>query len=386
MPSRREFLSAAVAARALSAGAAPATNAISLRTHEWYGDKLEQFDFPPGWQVTPYHMNGYEARVLSSAEVRNAILNPVGTKPLRELAAGKKTVSIAFDDMTRPTPAYDVVSHVVAELNAAGIRDEHILFVCGHGCHYQMNGAEVAKKIGEDAVRRHPWVNHNIWENLVDCGVTKAGNHVQVNPYFFNTDLRITLSGLKRHGTPGYGGGPKLLLPGISGIKTIRFMHHEIRQATRPRRDQNGNAIFHIYENEQRQDMVEAARLAKVDFSVQMVYNQDRKLVHVVAGDVDRAHLHACRFAVPHKSTPYAKNADVIVANAYPKGSQLHEHFGWANAGLKDGGSVVMINQHPLGEFIWHYDDQRSFFMRGGNAIEMSDSCCYTRNTCKCGS
>jgi nickel-dependent lactate racemase len=107
-----------------------------------------------------------------------------------------------------------------------------------------------------------------------------------VNTYYFNTDLRITLSGLKRHGTPGYGGGPKLILPGVCGVKTVRFMHNEIKQASRPRRDRNGNAIFYIYENEQRQDMVEAARLAKVDFSVQMVYNQERKLVHVVAGDV----------------------------------------------------------------------------------------------------
>jgi nickel-dependent lactate racemase len=367
MSSRRQFLAGAAALTA----AAPAQtrkgeNTIALRTHEWLGDKLEQFPFPPGWRITQYPMNGHAAPALDGAQIRKALDNPIGTKTLREIAAGKKTVAIAVDDMTRPTPTYEVVPFVIADLKAVGIKDENILFVVGHGCHYQMNGMEMAKKIGTEAVSRHPWINHNIWENLADVGVTKGGNHVQINAYYRNADVRITLSGLKRHGTPGYGGGPKLILPGVSGVKTIRYMHNTIRQANRPSRTADGKALFHIYENEQRQDMVEAARLAGVDFSVQMVYNQDRRLVHVTAGDVDRAHLAACRFAVPHKSTPYARNADIIVANAYPKGAQLHEHFGWANAGLKDGGSVVIINQNPMGEFVWHYDDQRVSFENGG--------------------
>ncbi len=366
MSSRREFLAGSLAASAAAAPALAASNTISLRTHEWFGDKLEQFPLPPGWNVKFYNSQGVKNPVLTPAEIRKAIQSPIGTPPLRELAAGKTTVAIAVDDLTRPTPTHEIVPHVIAELNAAGIKDEDILFVAAHGAHYQMNGVEMAKKIGEQAAFRHPWVNHNIWENLVDLGKTKAGNQIQVNTYFYNADLKITLSGLKRHGTPGYAGGPKLILPGVSSIKTIRFMHNEVKQARRPSRDAQGRQIFHVYENEQRQDMIEAARLAGVSFSVQTCYNQDRQPVKVFAGDVVRAHYAACRFAIPSLSTEFATNADIIIANAYPKGSQLHEHFGWANAGVKDGGSVVIINQNPMGEFVWHYNDQLSFVQRGG--------------------
>jgi nickel-dependent lactate racemase len=343
MSSRRRFLSGALAGAAAPPAPKTEPNVIDLRTHEWFGDRVEKFRFPAGWQISIQHMKGRLAPPLSAAGIKRAVENPVGTKPLREIAAGKTTVTIAFDDLTRPTPAYEIVPHVIAELHAAGIRDENILFCGAYGCHYQMNGMEVAKKLGEETVRRHPWINHNIWENLVDLGSTKAGNRIWVNTYYRKADVRITLSGLKAHGTPGYGGGPKLILPGISGYKTIKYMHQEIKPPSRPGRTREGIPIFRIWENEQRQDMIEAARLVGVDFSVQIVYNQNRRPVHVVSGDVVAAHHRAARYAINHLATEYAKDADIVVVNAYPKGSQLHEHFGWGARGLREGGSIVVI-------------------------------------------
>lgn len=360
MPTRRGFLAGAVAGT-VSAASQTGGSAVSLRTHEWFGDKLEEFTFPPGWRVSVQHMKGHATSLLAPAAIRTAVQNPVGTLPLREIAAGKKTVAIAFDDLTRPTPTYEIVPHVIEELRVAGIRDENILFVTAYGAHYQMNGLEVAKKLGEEAVRRHPWINHNIWENLADLGTTKAGNHLLINTYYSKADVKITLSGLKAHGTPGYGGGPKLILPGISGMKTIRYMHTEIKRARRPQTGPDGVPIFRVWENEQRQDMIEAARRIGVDFSVQTVYNQDRRPVDVVAGDIVKAHHKAARYAVNHLATEYAKDADIVVVNAYPKGGQLHEHFGWGSRGLKEGGSIVVINQNPMGEFVWHYLDEWKF-------------------------
>jgi len=355
---RRHFLAAAGAT--VPPWTLSKNNTLTLRTHEWFGDRVEEFPFPAGWRISVQRMKGHPAPPLAPEEIRKAVRNPVGTPPLEEIAAGKHTVTIAFDDLTRPTPTYEIVPHVIAELRAAGIRDENILFVAAYGCHYQMNGMEVAKKLGEETIRRHPWINHNIWENLAELGKTKAGNQILVNTYYVKADVKITLSGLKAHGTPGYGGGPKLILPGISGMKTIRYMHQEIKRERRPMM-QNGVPIFRMWENEQRQDMIEAARKVGVDFSVQIVYNQDRRPVHVVAGDIVEAHHRAARYAVNHLATEYARDADIVVVNAYPKGSQLHEHFIWGPRGLKDGGSIVVINQNPMGEFAWHYLDEARF-------------------------
>lgn len=356
MPTRRQFL-------ATPALAAPrtGTQSVPLRTHEWFGDRVENFEFPPNWRINVQHMRGVNNPALSPEQIRDAILHPHGTAPLRELAAGKRTVAITFDDLTRPTPTYEIVPHLVAELRAAGIEDDNILFCGAYGAHYQMNGMEVAKKLGQETVRRHPWINHNIWENLDDLGTTRHRNQILVNSYYNQADLKITISGLKAHGIPGYGGGPKSIIPGIAGMKTIRYNHLVLKQKPRKRVAEDGKSIFYVWNNEQREDMIDAARAVNVQFSVQVVYNHERRPVHVVAGDVVRAHHKAARFAVNHLATDYATDADIVVVNAYPKGAQLHEHFGWGERGLKEGGSIVVINQNPMGEFVWHYLDEASF-------------------------
>ena len=143
MATRREFLSGSLAAAATSPVLAD-SSAVTLRTHEWFGDKLEEFRFPPGWQVKVHHMKGVNAPRLTREQIRQAIHHPVGARRLQEIAAGKKTVAIAFDDLTRPTPTYEIVPHVVEELRAGGIKDENILFVTAYGCHYQMNGLQIS--------------------------------------------------------------------------------------------------------------------------------------------------------------------------------------------------------------------------------------------------
>jgi nickel-dependent lactate racemase len=366
MISRRNFLAGMCAGAVVRPAGGSSYQTVNLRTHEWFGDRIEEFRFPAAWRISVQHMKGHMTPPLEASELRQRIQNPVGTKPLREIAAGKKSVAIGFDDLTRPTPTSMIVPHVIRELRQAGIRDENILFVTAYGAHYQMNGLEVAKKLGEETVRAHPWINHNIWENLVDLGGTKAGNQILINTYYSKADVKITLSGLKAHGTPGYGGGPKMIMPGLCGMKTIRYMHQEIRRAPRPEKGPDGVPILRVWENEQRQDMIEAARRVGADFSVQIVYNQDRRPVHVVAGDIVEAHHRAARYAVNHLATEYARDADVVVVNAYPKGAQLHEHFGWGARGLKDGGSIVVINQNPMGEYAWHDLDEAQF-NKGGS-------------------
>ena len=58
------------------------------------------------------------------------------------------------------------------------------------------------------------------------------------------------------------------------------------------------------YRNDTPLDMIEAARLARVDFSVQIVYDGKRKTCGVFAGDIVEAHYAACRMANRHYRTP----------------------------------------------------------------------------------
>lgn len=330
-------------------------NEVTIHTHEHFGDIEEKLEFPGGWQLDVQRMKGHGRKALTPEEIRRKLDQPIDTPPLREIAAGRKTAVITFDDLTRPTPTAAVLPLIVEDLQAAGLRDENILFLTSYGTHRAMTHAEVRAKLGDRLVENFVWLNHNIWENLVELGVTSRGNRIKVNHDFAKADLRVTISGIKPHGTAGYGGGAKAVLPGVAWVESIDFFHRTITGlGTNPT-----VGVAKVFSNDVRQDMEEAARLAQVDFSVQIVYNERREPVEIFAGDIVTSHHAACRMANGHFRTPAAEGADVVVINSYPQSRQALNGLGWARRSLRDGGSVVLIAQHPDAMSTLHYLAER---------------------------
>lgn len=328
----------------------------SIPTREHYGDTEERLQIPPSWDLTTYHMAGSNTPLLTPEQIRGRLEAPIGAKRLADLVRGKRTAIITFDDLTRPTPTFEVVPHIIAELKLGGIKDEGILFLTSYGSHRPLVQDEAERKLGSEYVDKYPWLNHNIYENLADVGKTSRGNRIKVNRHFAQADVRITVSGIKAHGTAGYGGGSKAVLPGVAWIESIDYFHRTIAGVGENRNKSVGP--FKIFKNECRLDMVEAARLAKVDFSVQILYNGHRKVIGVHAGDIVEAHHAACREGNRLLRTERAKDADVALVNAYPQNLQAGNSLGWARS-VRDGGTAVLMIQNPQGLQSWHYAHER---------------------------
>jgi hypothetical protein len=171
-------------------------------------------------------------------------------------------------------------------------------------------------------------------------------------------DLKISISGIREHGQAGYGGGAKAILPGVSSVETIAFNHNDVA------RENEGSGPFRVFKNPVREDMIEAARLAGLDFSINILYNGERKPTHVFAGDLVAAHQAACRVAIKHYATPPFNDADIVVANTYPWGWEPGVGQGWIARSVREGGIGVAIMQHPWGHRLTHYVGQR-----GGNKV-----------------
>lgn len=324
---------------------------ITVTTHEWNGDIDERLDFPKDWKIQTVEMAGAKSPVMTDQQIIDAIRKPIGTKQLRDIAAGKKTACVLFDDLTRPTPASAVAKHIINELNAAGIDDDHILFYGALGTHEHLSQPDTRKKLGEEVVNRCTWLNHDIFHNFVPVGRTSFMNRISVNSYYWKTDVKVAISGVKVHVTAGYGGGAKIILPGVSDFDAIFYNHQTVSQAQR-NNDTDvaaGNPTVgngKIIGNDMRTDMIEAARLAKLDFTVQIVYNGKRQPVAMFAGDVEEAHIEACRYANKHyTNTVQLKGgfADVTVVNRYPQCKQGD----LVGPALKAGGSLVYIVNNP---------------------------------------
>ena len=348
-----------------------ARKSVVIPTHEFAGPNgapwvEERIDFPASWDLHVMDMTGHNLPVLTAQQIAEQCSRPIGAKSLRELAEGKKTVAVSFDDLTRTTPAYAVTPWLVAELAKAGIKDENILFIGSFGTHRAMTQEEVGRKLGPDIARRYAWLNHDVFDNVKDVGTTTRGNKVLLNQTFLAADLKICISGVKVHQDAGYGGGAKAVLPGLAALPTVEYNHTQILTKVRT------TGPVKIFKNDMRQDMIEAARMAKVDYTVQIMYNDRLRPTQIWAGDIVEAHHAGVRVAAKTYCTPTIKDADIVVANGYPQNAQAFHGALWINYSVRDGGTGVMVVQHPLGIDPIHYLNNRLAGRGGASQFDLT--------------
>src|SRR4030042_29384 len=218
-------------------------------------------------------MEGYNRPRLESADIKKAVGSPIGMAPLREYARGKKQVVILFDDMARVTRVAEIVPHVLAELGAAGINDSRIRFIAACGCHGAMNRSDFTKKLGEDVLRRFPVYNHTPFDNCVYAGTTRGGTKVLINAEVMKCDLKIGIGSIVPHIMAGFGGGGKIVLPGVAAYETI-LAFHSSRESSGRRRDKDTVTGMGAYEgNPRRRDIDEAAGIAGLDMKIDAIVN-----------------------------------------------------------------------------------------------------------------
>ena len=325
----------------------------------WFGDGELKLKFPEEWNVSVQVMEGHGKRSVGKEEIIYALRNPFGTKSLSKLARRKKDVVVVFDDMTRPTKAYEVVPHVINELRKAGIKDGNIRFVCANGSHGVFDREDFVKKLGESVVESYPVFNHNPYANLVYSGRTKYGTPVEINAEVMACDLKIALGCIVPHPYFGYGGGAKIVLPGIASIRSICYNHGDLGGLSTAQNHRKVHPSCDLAygrvneENVLRLDSEEAAKMIGLDMIVNVLVDLRRNSTDIFAGDVVRAQREGVEVAKEHYRTPVLSEADVVVSNAYSKASEA-AIASWPVVTLKEGGDFVLIVNAPTGQ-VTHY-------------------------------
>lgn len=324
---------------------------IELPELLWYGNITTRVDLPHDFDVEVHPMQGAKAPALSVTEMAAAIARPFGTSRLRELARGKKKAVIVFDDMTRPTRIDELGPLVIAELLEGGIAEDAISFVCALGTHGALTQHDLRKKVGSLILERFRVYNHNCYENCVEVGTTSRGTKVAINREVMSADLKIGIGCVTAHAQVGFSGGGKIMLPGVAHIDSIAHYHIDVHGQA-PHTTGLGN----FDENVMRFNIEEAARLAGLDFKIDVLVNDRGAATHVFAGDFLAAHAEAVKVAKAHYATnPRPQGKDVIIANAFIKPNEMAIAVlvGLLGLGRMDG-SVVIIANAPEGQVI-HY-------------------------------
>ncbi len=324
---------------------------IKLPQLTWHGPKELALALPDGWQIEICNMAGHDRPALAPDELRAAIAAPIGMAPLREYARGKKEVVILCDDMSRVTRVAAIVPHVLAELAEAGIADGQIRFIAANGCHAAMNRLDFVKKLGEDVLRRFPVYNHSPFDNCVYAGTTSRGTKLHINAEVMRADLKIGIGSIVPHIMAGFGGGSKIVLPGVAAYATVLALHAPPQDTGF---EDTVTGMGSIEDNPRRRDIEEAAAIVGLDMKIDALVNNWGETAAIYAGAPAPCYAAALTAARAHYLTPAARDKDIVIANTFAKANEAISGLLVAFPSVKAGGDCVLIANAPEGQMT-HY-------------------------------
>jgi nickel-dependent lactate racemase len=283
-------------------------------------------------------------------ELRMCLKGPPGWEPLEKMAeAVDGEVLIITQDHTRVNGKDRVLPWLLDLLNEYGVPDDRIGILIGLGSHKRPT-EEVARATVGPAYDRVTVTHHDPSGPMVDCGTTSAGTKVNVNAALKEAGLVILYSSVVHHYFAGYGGGRKLIVPGIASLDTIASNHSLTW-------DPKGHGRHHMVKsgildgNPVSDDMLECARLALdgVNYiSINSVITPKKEFGYFAAGEIYNTHKSACDLADAHFMVSCDDKADIVIASAggFPKDINLiQSHKGMDNVShvLKPGGTLIYL-------------------------------------------
>ena len=241
--------------------------------------------------------------------VRRALAHPIGSPRLRELAKGRRSCVIIVSDHTRPVPSKDILPEMFAELEA-GSPGIAITLLVATGFHRPTTTAELEAKLGAEILGRVQVVLHdsrNAASN-VPIGTLPSGAPCVVDRVAAEAELLISEGFIEPHFFAGFSGGRKSVLPGVADQVTVlgnhcsRFIDSPFARTG----NLDGNPLH--------EDMVAAAKMAKLAFIANVVIDEAKRTVAAFAGDPFAAHRRGCDFLLGYaKVAP--KPADIVITS-----------------------------------------------------------------------
>ena len=273
--------------------------------------------------------------------VRGALRQPVAAGPLRVAAKPTDRVCIVFTDSTRATPNERLIPWVLDEL--AHVPAANITLLNSTGTHRPNTPAELARLLTPEIVARHRVLNHECDDDgsLVAVGTMRDGTPALLNRHLVEADLRIISGFIEPHFFAGFSGGPKGIIPGCAGLRSVMANH-------RPENIGSPRATFGITDgNPLWEELREVALRVGPSFLLNVALNHQRQITGVFAGDLIAAHRAGLEFVRASAMRPVDALFDLVVTtnSGAPLDLNLYQGVKGLSAAariVKPGGAIVL--------------------------------------------
>jgi lactate racemase len=274
--------------------------------------------------------------------VKDALENPIESQKLRELVLGKENIVLITSDHTRPVPSHITLPIILKEIKSAN-PDAKLTLLISTGTHRPTTEEEMLAKFGKEVLEQVTVVNHRAEEDdkMILLGTLPSGGELWINKLAMECDLLISEGFIEPHFFAGFSGGRKSILPGIVSRRTVHYNH-------------NAQFIASPYaragildKNPIHEDMLWAVEQANLSFILNVVINENKEIIHCIAGHPIKAHAEGCEF-VRDLTKVQAVPADIAVSTngGFPLDQNLYQAVKGmtaAEATAKPGGVIIMV-------------------------------------------
>lgn len=242
--------------------------------------------------------------------VQAAMAHPIGSPTLRELAIGKRTATILISDHTRPVPSQHILPFMLKELRE-GNPDIDVTLLVATGFHRETTPEELVSKVGREIYEQERIVVHDCQDdaNCIPVGVLPSGAPLVLNRLAAETDLLVAEGFIEPHFFSGFSGGRKSVMPGVCSRTTVLGNHcsrfiDDVHSRTGIL---EGNLIH--------QDMMAAGYIAKLQYIVNVILDEEKRVAAAFAGAFDEAHAAGCELLSRYCKVAPKKRGDIVVTS-----------------------------------------------------------------------
>lgn len=283
-----------------------------------------------------------------AAEILYAIEHPFGGLTLEEIISPDKRIALIVDDGSRPTPVRTILSVLIPKLLSCHARKENIKIIMALGSHRYMTEEEMRERVGEEVYDTYPILNSEFrdYSQLVHVCDTEEGTPLMATKSIIDADVRIGVGNLVPHPVMGWGGGGKIIFPGVAGEDTVSYFHLKASLY-----DEN---MFGMSTTPIRDMMEDWVKLIGLDFIINTVLTPELKLCRVVAGDYIQAHREGVKIGKKVLGSKVTEKADVVIVSSHPADQDFWQSpkamYG-AEPALKGkrGGTLILLSPNYEG-------------------------------------
>jgi len=306
----------------------------------FYRRRRMPFRIPEGWNLLTFADFEEERSMADPAALtRKALDEPVGCPSLRERLSPSDTVAILIEDITRASPKRIILGSLLEELHRYGVAEDSISVVISLGTHRALSKEEMEDTFGAELLERYLFTSHDCHApDLVPVGRLDTGREVKIHPKVYEASFKIGIGSIFPHPMNGFGGGAKILFPGVADFDSI--LEHHLKYAFHERAGLGrieGNPFYEV--------VCAVGRKAGLQYVINSILDHADQLYDVVSGDPIKAHLAGIEKSkgIISKVFPAKSDLTIITSFPYSEGPQIMKPLAPASMVTKEGGVIILF-------------------------------------------